>query len=313
MRSLADLASATAVTLHLRFAVDHFAPPASAGMRLSRATKKRTRCLKKKCAVDQAYSAIFIKLSISLEAALAPESVISRLKIEAENLRSRRGELEASLVKCQIPLSQVKELTPFFRRQEARNTASNLNRLIAHHQRIQEKIDTDYDRVVEYLEKRVNKFFSKDLINEIYSRIDPHPDFKTIELKCDFKGDSGPRLEVLLKDENNKLNAPAFHFSSAQPNILSLSIFLARAIHARNANISIDTILIDDPIHSMDSINILSTIDILRNICCNLNKKIIISTHDENFFRLLKKKIPENLYNSKFIELETYGKVARRE
>ena len=28
-----DLASATAVTLHLRFAVDHFAPPASAGMR----------------------------------------------------------------------------------------------------------------------------------------------------------------------------------------------------------------------------------------------------------------------------------------
>ena len=33
MRSLADLASATAVTLHLRFAVDHFAPPASAGMR----------------------------------------------------------------------------------------------------------------------------------------------------------------------------------------------------------------------------------------------------------------------------------------
>ncbi|HHM5982860.1 TPA: hypothetical protein ACRNK4_006170, partial [Pseudomonas aeruginosa] len=99
--------------------------------------------------MDQAYSAIFIKLSISLEAALAPESVISRLKIEAENLRSRRGELEASLVKCQILLSQVKELTPFFRRQEARNTASNLNRLIAHHQRIQEKIDTDYDRVVE--------------------------------------------------------------------------------------------------------------------------------------------------------------------
>ncbi|MNE61269.1 hypothetical protein D3C80_1564710 [compost metagenome] len=164
--------------------------------------------------------------------------------------------------------------------------------------------------MIDHLEKRVNKFFSKELINEIYTKIDPHPDFKKIEFKCDFKGDNGPRLEVFLKDENDKLNAPSFHFSSAQLNILSLSIFLARAIHARNAETPIDTILIDDPIHSMDSINILSTIDILRNISNNLNKQIIISTHDENFFRLLKKKIPEQLYNSKFIELETYGKVA---
>jgi exonuclease SbcC len=59
----------------------------------------------------------------------------------------------------------------------------------------------------------------------------------------------------------------------------------------------------------MDSINILSTIDLLRSIVVNHKKQIILSTHDENFHNLLKKKMPSNLFNSKFMELKTFGKV----
>ena len=72
---------------------------------------------------------------------------------------------------------------------------------------------------------------------------------------------------------------------------------------------AVDCIFIDDPIQSMDSINILSTIDLFRSIVVNLGKQIILSTHDENFQNLLKKKIPDDLFPAKYLELETFGKV----
>ncbi len=70
-------------------------------------------------------------------------------------------------------------------------------------------------------------------------------------------------------------------------------------------------IFIDDPIQSMDSINILSTIDLIRSIVFNQKKQIVLSTHDDNFFNLLQKKIPPGKFKAKYIELETFGKVKR--
>ncbi|EKN6165817.1 exonuclease SbcC, partial [Yersinia enterocolitica] len=99
-------------------------------------------------------------------------------------------------------------------------------------------------------------------------------------------------------------------FSAAQLNILSLSIFLAKALHAKHKEEPIESIFIDDPIHSMDSINILSTIDLLRNISTIFGRQIIISTHNYNFHELLKKKLPPEIFGSKFIYLESFGKVA---
>lgn len=87
-----------------------------------------------------------------------------------------------------------------------------------------------------------------------------------------------------------------------------MSIFLASALHAKDDEGNpIDVILIDDPIQSMDSINILSTIDLLRSICLQFDKQVIISTHDENFFSLLQRKIPAQILGSKFLRLEKFG------
>ncbi|MDC5365716.1 hypothetical protein NRA53_10420, partial [Acinetobacter baumannii] len=69
-------------------------------------------------------------------------------------------------------------------------------------------------------------------------------------------------------------------------------------------------IMIDDPIQSMDSINILSTIDLIRSIIIRFNKQIIISTHDRNFFELLRRKIPNEVMGAKFIELKKFGVAA---
>lgn len=156
-----------------------------------------------------------------------------------------------------------------------------------------------------YLNERVRDFFYEKLINELYKKIDPHPDFKSVKFQPDFESDN-PRLDVFVKNNTDEtMLIPNLYFSTAQINILSLSIFLASALNSKKY----DCIFIDDPIQSMDSINVLSTIDLLRSIALSYDKQIILSTHDENFHNLLKKKMPPNLFKSKFLELESFGKL----
>jgi len=178
--------------------------------------------------------------------------------------------------------------------------------------RVEDELNKEKIRIAAYIEEQIKSFFYEDLINELYRRIDPHPDYKRIKFVCDFNDDK-PKLNVCVYKENEDLlTIPNLYFSTAQLNILSLSIFLAKALNAiDNEGKYLDCIFIDDPIQSMDSINVLSTIDLLRSLVVNEKKQIILSTHDENFHSLLKKKMPEVLYRSKFMELETFGKLKR--
>ncbi len=188
-----------------------------------------------------------------------------------------------------------------------RNNLSDLNNA-------EIQLNNEKDNLIEYLTKTIDEFFYTELINKIYKKIDPHPDYQAIEFKCEF-ADSKPRLQIYTTKVNDKgeveRSVPALYFSTAQVNILSLSIFLARALKTKNPETkeAIDCIFIDDPIQSMDSINILSFIDLFRGITLSLRKQLIVSTHEENFHLLLQKKIPNELFKSKFIEFETFGKV----
>ncbi|WP_405296803.1 hypothetical protein [Algibacter sp. Ld11] len=174
---------------------------------------------------------------------------------------------------------------------------------------------TERDNLSLHLKTSIEAYFYTPLINAIYRKIDPHPDYKEIYFECGFSKDNKPRLQIytISHDEDGKKvkSVPSLYFSTAQINILSLSIFLARALKTKNPKTgdSVDCIFIDDPIQSMDSINILSFIDLFRGITLSLNKQLIISTHEENFHLLLQKKIPSELFKSTFIEFETFGKV----
>ncbi len=176
------------------------------------------------------------------------------------------------------------------------------------------QLNNEKDNLIKYLTKTIDDFFYSELINKIYKKIDPHPDYQAIEFKCEF-ADAKPRLQIYTTKVNDKgdveRSVPALYFSTAQVNILSLSIFLARALKTKNPETkeAVDCIFIDDPIQSMDSINVLSFIDLFRGITLSLGKQLIVSTHEENFHLLLQKKIPNELFKSKFIEFETFGKV----
>jgi len=100
----------------------------------------------------------------------------------------------------------------------------------------------------------------------------------------------------------------SYYFSAAQMNILSLSVYLARALK-NNKDRKLNTIFMDDPIQHLDSLNVLSFIDLMRIITVELDFQIIISTHNEAFFELMKKKLDSKYFNSKFIELESFGQI----
>ncbi len=232
--------------------------------------------------------------------------------LKAELTRIKENTLAALTQRRQLVLEYnkleelCKNLGPFLQSELAKKQINGIQEELAFLDlKAKPYLELEKRNVRDFLEKRVKSFFYTDLINSIYNRIDPHPDFKSVLFKPDFDSDT-PRLDVfVINGVNEESLIPNLYFSTAQINILSLSIFLATALN----NSEYDCIFIDDPIQSMDSINILSTIDLLRSIVEKGDKQIILSTHDENFHKLLMKKMPPEYFKSKFLSLETFGKV----
>jgi len=226
-----------------------------------------------------------------------------------EDCRLRAQELNKLLNSIKLLLELMVSFKPYIKRISLQEKFTDLEQQQEQRNRVDVALKAERDKVVDGLKMLINNFFYEDLINSIYRKIDPHPAFKKVEFRADFDSDK-PGLNIVVSDEGGSLISPILYFSAAQTNILSLSVFLASALHAKDdEGNSINVILIDDPIQSMDSINILSTIDLLRSICLQFDKQIIISTHDENFFKLLQRKIPTQILGSKFLQLEKFGVV----
>ena len=82
-------------------------------------------------------------------------------------------------------------------------------------------------------------------------------------------------------------------------------MFLGGALSATNPQIK--TIFIDDPIGNFDDLNVLSFIDVIRTIVSETDWQIIISTHEENFYEIMKVKLNPEYYNSKFLVFKDEG------
>jgi len=172
--------------------------------------------------------------------------------------------------------------------------------------RVAPRLEQERQALSEFLGKQVESFFNVKLIHALFRKIDPNPASKAVSFKCDFNA-GRPLLNMFVTGEADPV-VPTLHFSAAQLNILSLCIFLSKALSRKDdKGMPVDCIFIDDPIQYLDSINILSTIDLLRSIVVNQGKQIILSTRDENLHQLLQKKIPPGKFKAKYLELETPG------
>ncbi|APH22699.1 hypothetical protein FDF15_06040 [Clostridium botulinum] len=131
------------------------------------------------------------------------------------------------------------------------------------------------------IEKSIFENLSKNntVISWIYKQINPHPYYRDLSVCLD---DSEG---VIFKSKSNDIVYGQI-FSSAQLNILALSIFLGLGIPQDYTKLG--QLFLDDPIQSMDDANVLALIDVFRGIIdSGFNRSLVISTHDDNFSDLI--------------------------
>ena len=143
--------------------------------------------------------------------------------------------------------------------------------------------------------------------NHIYEKIEPHKGFKQLKYRIEFNDNGEPELYMKVLNEEEQEILPELFFSSAQLNAVALSVFLGGALSISNPGIN--TIFIDDPIGHFDDLNVLSFIDVIRTIISETDWQIIISTHEESFYELMKVKLNPRYYNSKFLFFKDEGTI----
>ena len=74
--------------------------------------------------------------------------------------------------------------------------------------------------------------------------------------------------------------------SAAQLNSLAICLFLALNLERET---DLMTAILDDPVQSLDDLNLLSLADVLRTF--RVERQVIISTHDETLAELLIRKL----------------------
>jgi len=226
--------------------------------------------------------------------------LIDMIKLNIEKVRIEMVILEdinRILKKYTISDTNLEELRGYENIKDKETSYTNISQLIQTFKDDRAKINEMFkDRSESLLDTRLQAY--KGLGNFIYGKISPHPFYREFDFNKMHRG-----LEVTTKTNKN-INLSHI-FSNAQVNILALSIFLGLGLSENK--IMINQLFIDDPIQSMDDINVLAFIDLLRTILLSkkINKQLIVSTHDENFCDLLKIKLRNISY--KEIKFAYYG------
>jgi DNA repair exonuclease SbcCD ATPase subunit len=126
------------------------------------------------------------------------------------------------------------------------------------------------------------------LFQRIYSRIDPHPTFRVTQIVTAMEGGKGLlNVGVSDPDQGDSAHEAVPILSSSQLNSFAVSLFLA--LNLALPSLKLDLTMLDDPLQSLDSINLLGLVDVLRRF--RAHRQIIISTHDPRFLGLLQRKL----------------------
>lgn len=162
----------------------------------------------------------------------------------------------------------------------------------ARSQRLQVLAEQSVAARVEVTERRVKSI--QPLVVNIFQRLDPHPAFKTIEFELDTyyrRGTTSP----LVRDAIEGVSAdPLVVFSTSQANIVALSYFIAMSLSA--AHRGLPFLLLDDPVQSMDDVNVLGFADLCRHL--RSRRQLIVSTHERRFAALLERKLAPRTMDS---------------
>jgi DNA repair exonuclease SbcCD ATPase subunit len=126
------------------------------------------------------------------------------------------------------------------------------------------------------------------LLQRIYATVDPHPSFRAVRFLTRTVRGRG-RLWTSLDDVPARVTVeePATVLSSSQLNVLAVSTFLA--LNLAVGSLPLQLAMLDDPLQSLDTVNLLGLADLLRRV--REVRQVVVSTHDEKLAGLLARKL----------------------
>jgi DNA repair exonuclease SbcCD ATPase subunit len=126
------------------------------------------------------------------------------------------------------------------------------------------------------------------LFQRIYSRIDPHPTFRLTQIVTALERGRG-LLRTGVSDPHlgSEMHDALPILSSSQLNSFAVSLFLA--LNLGLPSITLSLVMLDDPLQSLDSINLLGLVDVLRRF--SEHRQLIVSTHEPRLLGLLQRKL----------------------
>nr|EJQ74340.1 hypothetical protein IGC_04891 [Bacillus cereus HuA4-10] len=215
------------------------------------------------------YKIYIVEQIQKLDERLKEISDIETINISLQSIIELNGE-KMRLVQLQKDLVQAQKQVVELESMEIRMTKD-----IAHLLELMNKSKVALSNLNEKVFLRL-----KETIQVIFEQINSHPVFTKLDLVMDtYRNNNCLTIHVSKSNSSNdiKANAP-YVFSSAQVNSIALSLFLAMSLKQKWSPLQI--IGMDDPIQSMDEVNIISFIDLMRLFVEKHKKQIIISTHD---------------------------------
>lgn len=122
---------------------------------------------------------------------------------------------------------------------------------------------------------------------EVFRRLAAHPTFSELGLEHDvYYGKA--RTWARLRDPVSDVNVnPQLILSEGQLNVVALSYFVAFALTAGDK--ALPFLVLDDPLQSLDDMNVLGFGDLCRHL--RDGRQLVITTHDPRFGRLLERKL----------------------
>ena len=142
------------------------------------------------------------------------------------------------------------------------------------------------------------------LLQRIYSTADPHPEFRIVRLLSRMRQGRGRVLaEVEDPTHDQRSDAPGAFLSSSQMNVLAVSVFLA--LNLGIPTLPLKVAILDDPLQSLDDLNLLGLIDLLKRM--RERRQLIVSTHDRRFTSLLERKLRPVSESQRTILIELSG------
>ncbi|HLG57809.1 MAG TPA: AAA family ATPase [Vicinamibacterales bacterium] len=213
---------------------------------------------------------------------------------EAFALRLSQAGDQATIQELQREIETAREKLQRDDKELVRRTATG-----AQAQRVIEALREAASRVVTERVKEI-----EPLLSEIYSRIDVHPAFRVVRLLASVVRGRG-QLSTVIRDPISEIesDSPGTVLSSSQMNALAVCAFLSL-----NLGISrppFEAVMLDDPLQSLDDINLLGLVDLLRRT--KDQRQLCVSTHDARFGDLLARKLRPRVSQQRTVVIELDG------